>query len=184
MVCWNHQPDHAPSENFSLHFILTKKNYNGLISNIITNGLLKPSTQPWTMHPPTFPQKCFLKGTVSREFCYHFCVRKIRQSVFAYICVAHTAVCMYVWHESELRMRVVKTFERRQQSADDCLRIFVHGNVLLPWVYDTHAWTFPLVYVTHTLLPSLLSRMFPCCNSRPNISSSSCHWAPWAALQL
>ena len=30
---------------------------------------------------------------------------------------------------------------------------------------------------------SLLSRVFPCCKSRPNISSSSCYWAPWAALR-
>ena len=60
-------------------------------------------------------------------------------SVFAYIYVAHMAFCVYVQHGSELRMRVVKTFQHRQQSADDCLRIFVHGNVLLPWIYDTHA---------------------------------------------
>ena len=37
-------------------------------------------------------------------------------------------------------MHVVKTFERWQQSADDCLHIFVHGNVLLPWVYYMHAF--------------------------------------------
>ena len=30
---------------------------------------------------------------------------------------------------------------------------------------------------------SLLSRMFLCCKSRLNISSNSCHWAPWAALR-
>ena len=102
--------------------------------------------------------------------------------MFAYIYVAHTAFCVYVWHGSELRMRVVKTFERRQQSADDCLRIFVHGDMQLPWVYDTHTLTLTLIYVTHTLLLSLLLRMFPCCNSRLNISSRSCHWALWASL--
>ena len=59
-----------------------------------------------------------------------FLVRKIRQSVFAYIYAAHTAFCVFIQYGSELR--VVKTFERRQQSAVDCLRIFVHGNVQLP----------------------------------------------------
>ena len=28
----------------------------------------------------------------------------------------------------------------------------------------------------------LLARMFPCCKSRRDISSSFCHWAEWAAL--
>ena len=28
---------------------------------------------------------------------------------------------------------------------------------------------------------SLLTRLFPCCKSRLNISSRSCHWSPWAA---
>ena len=42
-------------------------------------------------------------------------------------------------YRSKLRMRVINKFERRQQSEDDCLCIFVHGNVLLPWVYDKHA---------------------------------------------
>ena len=39
------------------------------------------------------------------------------------IYVAHTAFCMFILYISKLRMRVVKNFELRQQSADDCLRI-------------------------------------------------------------
>ena len=58
-------------------------------------------------------------------------------------CTKNTPIsaCVYVRsaHGSELRMRVLKTFERWQQSADDCLRIIVHGDMQLPWVYDTHA---------------------------------------------
>ena len=57
--------------------------------------------------------------------------------MFAYIYVAYTAFCMFIPYGSKLCMHVVKTFEHWQQSADDCLRIFIHGNVL-PWVYDTH----------------------------------------------
>ena len=59
-----------------------------------------------------------------------------------YVYVAHTVFCMYVCHGSELHnvhMRVVKTLEYRQQSADDCLRIFVHGDMQLLWVSYTHA---------------------------------------------
>ena len=55
------------------------------------------------------------------------------------IYVAHTAFCVFIPYRSKLGMRVVKTFEHWQHSADDCLHIFVHGNVLLLWVYDTHA---------------------------------------------
>ena len=69
--------------------------------------------------------------------CERFCVGKIGQLVFAYIYVAYTAFCMFIPYGSKLCMHVVKTFEHWQQSADDCLRIFIHGNVL-PWVYDTH----------------------------------------------
>ena len=69
---------------------------------------------------------------------------------YAYQCLrilylAHTAFCLFIPYGSKLRMHVVKTFAHQQQSADNCLRIFVHGNMLLPWVYDTHAGTFPLV---------------------------------------
>ena len=38
-----------------------------------------------------------------------------------------------------VRMPVIKNFEPWQQSADNCLRIFVHGDMQLPWVYDMHA---------------------------------------------
>ena len=48
--------------------------------------------------------------------------------------VAHTPFCVFIRDGSELRMRVVKTFEHQQQSADDCLLIFVHGDMQLPWV--------------------------------------------------
>ena len=51
----------------------------------------------------------------------------------------YTAFCIFIPYVSKLRMRVVKTIERQKQSADDCLHIFVHRNVVLPWVYDTHA---------------------------------------------
>ena len=67
---------------------------------------------------------------------YRFRVRKIRQSVFVYIYVAHMVFCVFIRYLSELRIRVVKTFERWQQSADDCLRIFVHENVQLPWAME------------------------------------------------
>ena len=57
----------------------------------------------------------------------------------AYIYVAHTGFCVFIAYGSKLRMRVVKTFEHQQQSADDCLCIFVHRNVVLPWVCNTQA---------------------------------------------
>ena len=57
--------------------------------------------------------------------------------MFAYILVAHTVLCMSVCHGNGLRntvrMRIVNPFERRQQSADDCLCMFVQRNVQLPW---------------------------------------------------
>ena len=53
--------------------------------------------------------------------------------------------CVFIRYGSKLCMRVVKTFGYQCQLADNCLRIFAHENVLLPWVYDTHACTFPLV---------------------------------------
>ena len=49
------------------------------------------------------------------------------------------AFCVFIPYGNKLRMRVIKTFERRQQSADDWLHIFVHGDMQLLWVYDTHA---------------------------------------------
>ena len=52
---------------------------------------------------------------------------------------------VFIRHGSELRMRVVKTFQHRQQSADDCLGIFVHENMQPPWVSYKHALTFLLV---------------------------------------
>ena len=41
--------------------------------------------------------------------CYPFRIRKIRNSVFAYIYVVHMAFCVFRRYRSELRMRVVKT---------------------------------------------------------------------------
>ena len=67
-----------------------------------------------------------------RIYGFSFRVQKIRQSVFAFIYVAHSAFCVFIQYRSELRMRVVKTLEYWQQSADDCLRIFVHGDMKLP----------------------------------------------------
>ena len=109
-------------------------------------------------------------------------------SVFAYMYIhsAHgvlCAYCVFIQYGSELRMGIIKTFEHQQQSADDCLRIFVHQNKQLQWVSDMYTLTFPQVYVTHTLLPSLLSCMFPCCKSQRNTSSRSCHSALWVALR-
>ena len=72
--------------------------------------------------------------------CERFRVRKIRhQFLHIYVYEVHTTFCVIIHYGSKLRMRVVKTFEHRQQSADDYLRIFVHGNMLLPWVYDMRA---------------------------------------------
>ena len=88
-----------------------------------------------------------------------------------YIHSAHgvlCAYCVFIQYGSELRMGIIKTFEHQHQSADDCLRIFVYQNKQLQWVSDMYTLTFPQVYVTHTLLPSLLSCMFPCCKSRRN----------------
>ena len=62
-----------------------------------------------------------------------------------YIYIAHMAFCVFIQYGSVLRMRVVKTLEHQQQSADDCLRIFVHENMQLPWVSYMHALTFTLV---------------------------------------
>ena len=62
-----------------------------------------------------------------------------------YTYLAHTAFCVFIQYGCELRMRVVKTFEHRQQSADDSLHIFVHENMQLPWVSETHILTFLLV---------------------------------------
>ena len=49
-------------------------------------------------------------------------------------------------------MCVVQTFERWQQSAEDCLHIFVHGNVQLTRVSDTHACTLTVFSDTHMQL--------------------------------
>ena len=65
-----------------------------------------------------------------------------------YTYLAHTAFCVFIQYGCELRMRVVKTFEHRQQSADDSLHIFCifeHENLQLPWVSETQILTFLLV---------------------------------------
>ena len=76
------------------------------------------------------------------------CTKNTPISVYC-INIAHTAFCMFIQYGRELHnvrmlVIVIKTFEHRQQSADDCLHILVHENM-------------------HYLLPSLLSRMFPYC---------------------
>ena len=98
--------------------------------------------------------------------------------------VAHAAFCMSVWHGNGLRMRIRRTFEHRQHSEKAFLRLFVHGNVQLTWVSDTHAWTLPLVSDTHACTLPLVSDTQTCVvRSPPNISSKTCHRRIWAALR-
>ena len=81
---------------------------------------------------------------------YVICMYYVCMYICAYVYVAHTAFWVFIRYGSKLCMRVVKTFGYRRQTADNCLRIFVHKNtqtivlkrnenVLLMWVYDTHA---------------------------------------------
>ena len=98
--------------------------------------------------------------------------------------VAHAAFCVSVWHGNGLRMRIGRTFEHRQHSEKAFLRLFVHGNVQLTWVSDTHAWTLPLVSDTHACTLPLVSDTQTCVvRSRPNISSKTCHRGLWSALR-
>ena len=60
---------------------------------------------------------------------------------------------------------------------------FIHGNVQLMWVSDTHAWTLLLVSDMHTQLFPFARACFCVVKSPPNISSISCHCALCAALQ-
>ena len=53
-------------------------------------------------------------------------------------------------------MRIVQTFECLQQSADDSLRIFIHGNMQLPWVSDML-----LPWVSDMLLPRDSDMLLP-----------------------
>ena len=97
--------------------------------------------------------------------------------------VAHAAFCVSVWDGNGLRMRIGKSFQCRQHSADDCLRLFVHGNVQLTRVSDTQAWTLLLVSDTHTQLFPFSRACFCVVKSPPNVSSISCHCALWAELR-
>ena len=87
--------------------------------------------------------------------------------------LAHVAFCVSVWHVNGLRVPIGKTFECRQHSAEDCLRLFVHGNVQLTWVSDTHAWTLPLVSDTHAWTLPLVSGTNLLYNSFPSLAPVS-----------
>ena len=115
------------------------------------------------------------------QACYrfHVPVQKIHQSLFAYMYVAHTAFCVYVWHGNGLHM---------------CTSIVQNTNL---WMLATISWRFfahfctrkhaAYVDLAHTCkcfsagisdayaTPSLLTRLFPCCKGRRNIYFRSCH---------
>ena len=94
----------------------------------------------------------------------------------------HNFACLY---DTETGCVCVseKPFHCRQHSKDDCLSFFLHGNLRLTWVSDTHAWTLPLVWDTHNRICISFPSLAPCCKSPPNISTRSCHCALWAALR-
>ena len=92
--------------------------------------------------------------------------------------LVHTAFCMYEWLGKGLRGVSYKPLNAAD--ADDFSHIFIHRNMQLPWV-RTHERFCGSSDAYATL--SLLARLFPCCKSRRNISSRSCHRALWAALQ-
>ena len=99
--------------------------------------------------------------------------------------VAHAEFCVSVRDGIGLFLHFRKTFQCQLHSAEDCLRLFVHGNVLLTWVLDTHAWMLPLVSDTHACTLLLVSGMQTCVvRSPPNISSKTCHHTLWVALRL
>ena len=106
------------------------------------------------------------------------------------VCVHVCSTCRFL-RLCQRRNRVVSAFQKNLSmpatvhSAEDCLRLFVHGNVLLTWVSDTQAWMLPLVSDTHACTLLLVSDMQTCVvRSPPNISSKTCHHTLWAALRL
>ena len=70
------------------------------------------------------------------------CTKNANHCLNMYVYIEHTAFCVSMWYGSELRMRIIQTFECWQQSSDNCLRIFVHGNMQLPWVMHTQLLPF------------------------------------------
>ena len=98
--------------------------------------------------------------------------------------VANASFCLSVWDGNWLCLRIGITFQCWQHSADNCLRLFIHRNVLLSWVSDMRTWTLPLVSDTHACTLPLVSDTQTCVvRSPPNISSKTCHRRIWAALR-
>ena len=94
--------------------------------------------------------------------------------------LAHAAFCVSVWQGNGLRMLIGRTFQNRQHSEKVFLGLFVHGNVQLTWVSDTHAWSLPLVSDTHACTHPLVSDTQTCVvRSPPNISSKTCDRGLW-----
>ena len=79
-------------------------------------------------------------------------------------------------------MGIRKTFQCRQHSEDNCLRLFHTQNMQITWVSDTHAWMLLLVSDTHTQLFPLSRACLCVVKSLQNISSRSCHCALWSVL--
>ena len=143
-------------------------------------------------HLYTFPLICYdplkmasieVKQISSTHACYRFRGWKIRQSVVVYIRIAHGVfhVCMTwkwaphacrknLWMTAKIIWWLFAHFRSQKRAASVGLR---HACINVSMGISN----------TYTTL-SLLSRMFSCCKSWPNISSSSCHWALWAALWL
>ena len=107
--------------------------------------------------------------------CHRFRVQKVCQLLFAYVYVAHAAFCVYVWDGNGLHLRFGKTFQCRQHSADDCLRLFVHGTCCLRGSkireHERFSWSKTRTHErfrwSQTRRP-LLSHLFLCCKTPPN----------------
>ena len=101
--------------------------------------------------------------------------KKYANYFWVYVCGAHSIlrVCMI---PKRAAYAYQKTFQCQQKSAEDCLRLFVHGNKQLPWVSDTQTWTLLLVSDRHT---QLWRRLLCCKKPAKSISSRTCHCALW-----
>ena len=83
-------------------------------------------------------------------------------------CTAY-AYCINLWTLATISWRLFAPFRTRKHAASVCL-------------WHAHMNISTGLSDAYTTL-SLLSHMFQCCKSWHNISTSSCHWAQWAALR-
>ena len=110
-------------------------------------------------------------------------MKKKRQSVFAYMYLAHTAFCVSLWYGS-VHMHILKNL---------WMPVTISWQLFAHFYLRKHAASVGLGFAQMNVsaglsdayaTPSLLLPMFPCCESWQNISSRSCHSALWVALWL